>query len=183
MISKKARLKQLTSERKAGLKLLNSMVRALKNQLKSTGHPFIEETLVESVAVKVRSLVELSEVLTGGLPEKIEDEHIVNLLGSQEGEKTARSILTLRNEVNRLIESWHDSNRAQIATLEMAEATEEVLARRSMTYLFTGISRQAEAVIDTNWSIIELHYLQFWVWDDVFDYSGSSEKDGGSENE
>ena len=99
MISKKARLKQLTSERKAGLKLLNSMVRALKNQLKSTGHPFIEETLVESVAVKVRSLVELSEVLTGGLPEKIEDDDIVNLLGSQEGEKTARSILDRKSVV------------------------------------------------------------------------------------
>lgn len=183
MISKKTRLKQLVSERRAQVELLNSMVRELLKQLKSTSHPFIQSSVLENLVTNIDKLVEHSDALISGLPDEIDDDDIVALLGSRQGEKTARSILSVRKEIERSIESWHDNNSAAIVAVEMEEASEEVIAQRSMNYQFTAICRMAEAVVDTNWSIINLHYLQFWVFNDQFDYAGNTKKKGGSDDE
>lgn len=172
MITTKTRLRQLVSDKRAHHAILASMSALLCDQLGSKVHPLFSRADVDALVTTSNDLVERVDTLCERVGFEPKDEKIVEVLGSEEGEKLAREVWTLSRKLATLVEAWDDRHAGGLMQLESAEATPRVVRERSLAHQFTSLCRQAETLAETVHAVRAQHYLQFWVWNGDFEYSG-----------
>ncbi len=161
MITRNTRLRQLLAGRRAMLQVFLNMSRVLETHLAGeTLLPFSladVKTLLDNVSESTASVDALLS-LVGSCPESDEDAHLLAVLHSPEGEAAARSFLRLHAAVDSAGLSLDERFAPYLLQLAPNMVQEGV-----STNLFRAFGRQAEAIHETLWAQLGLHFLQFWV--------------------
>jgi len=174
VITQKTEIRRLDAEAKSSLRLLNRMGTLLERELTGRVHPLIAIGEVQKLIAMAAAMDKAAHSLTAKLdPAAIEDDNaVISLLSSAEGEAAAREFDSLTKAMREKVEQWDDGRELGRLQIEHYEPTPLTLRHRAMNHHFTALCRHLEAVNESLWALLDAHFLQFWVWNDEFGFSG-----------
>jgi hypothetical protein len=161
------------------MRILKRMSSLLEKQLTKAVHPIISLRAVQTLVTTIEAM----ELAAAGLCDKVglissdEDAAMIAFYEQPETEKTGREFDRLRKALELAVEQWDDNTRLSRQQIEAYEPTALNLRDRAMTHQFIALTRQVEAHKENLHALLYAHYLQFWVWDDKFQYSGQKQTD------
>ena len=181
IISGKKRIKQLQVEQRAGLRIVRSLAETLTKQLQKAIHPILSLGAVSSILSNLESSSSAALLMcekVGNDPDKAGvDETVLAFLASAEGEDLARKRDGLRRALARAIEEWEDGRALARAQVDSYHPSELTVRDRAMSFEFTALLRQAEALDHTIDALLASNQLQFWVEaDGSFHFSGQTKE-------
>jgi len=187
MIRQTSKIRQVNTQLTASLRILKRTEALLVKQLSRTVHPIMSMGDVKGLV----SLVESREKAVRALCDKLgpnvtsdDDAAIVAVLGSPEGEQLARESIRLEKAITAHIAKWDEGRSLSRQQIEQYEPTALTLRDRTMAFTYSALCRQVESHNDLLHAAQYAHFLQFWVWDDVYQYAGQpSHETGKTEGE
>ncbi len=182
MISSKSRIKQLHTEKRASIGILTSLGELLSAQLTGTIHPLISIGDVNKTLTEVAEAARIVDTLcarVGNDPDTANDETILALLGSAEGEQMARQFVRLKRFAETRVFSWDEGRDLGRAQIETYEPTPLVVHDRGVAFEYHAFLRHTEAVYETFNALLGANQLQFWVGPDgKYQYTGQPDESG-----
>jgi hypothetical protein len=180
IISVKKRIKQLQSEQRAAMRIVRSLAETLKKQLNKAVHPLISagavSTILETVETASSAVATMCERV-GNDPNKMDDAKLIAFLGSSEGEELARTRDNMRKTLARAIESWDDDRAVARAQVEAYHPSALTVRDRSMSFEFTALLRQAEALDHTLDALLASNSIQCWFdADGTYNFVGQAQE-------
>ncbi len=179
MISTKARLKQLASERRASLRILKSMAAMIEGRLERTIHGFLSNRDVSLIKESVEEMGTCAEALCNSIgfnPEDDEEDAIRALFTSPEGEKAAREFIRLSKLVEVRVLAWDEGRHLSREQLDVLEPSPLVVRDRILAEQYSALCRHAEAHIDRVQALLAMHHLQFWLEGEKFCFNGQAQQ-------